>query len=813
MPTGIVDGTENDDLIDETSVDADGDVVDGLDATRDGEAPDDDIIDALGGDDTVAAGEGDDDIYGGSGSDVIDGGAGDDNIYADGNFAGGVTGTGGREVFKWDLAPDPDDGGEVDEGDDLTWGFSQDTGSVTVSLVTLRQDTGGTTEVSEGPTFADDIDSGSTPADTDSALASTTNGSDAQNWYSLNFSESVENVEFRINDIDNLDQVQIWAFDAAGNQIEVSLSGGSNLGLTDTDWISGNDTATANGADASASDESNSLLVQIAGPVSQVKIVHAQSENVDETSDISITDVYFDGDLVTDDGVDGDDYVDGGDGDDFIEGGDGDDTLIGGDGSDTVEGGGGDDFIDTSGPDGLPDRGFPSYQGLPEIEADPDPFNDRDVVDGGDGDDTIITGDDNDIISGGDGNDTIDGGLDDDDISGDDGDDFIVGGEGADNIDGGDGNDTIYGGLDPIFPDALNILDDGSDGNDPDPDTTNGMDVLDGGAGDDIIYGQDDDDVLFGGEGDDYLDGGIDEDTIYGDEGNDTIIGGQGADTMFGGDDEDTFLIEERSDGDGDVVDGGDGGVDNDTLEIDGECDVDYRVVDVTTDSDGNGFDGTVEFLDSSTGEVTGQMTFTNIENVCPPVCFTPGSLIATPKGERRVEDLRPGDRVITRDNGIQEIAWSDARTLSRSELVQGEHLRPIMIRKGALGNGLPERDMMLSPNHRLLVSNDKANLYFEETEVLVAAKHLTGLDGVEQMNSSQVTYVHFMCENHEVVLSDGSWSESFQPGDQSLEGLGNAQRNEIFELFPDLKTDAGLEAYPSARRSLKKFEVELLMH
>ena len=75
----------------------------------------------------------------------------------------------------------------------------------------------------------------------------------------------------------------------------------------------------------------------------------------------------------------------------------------------------------------------------------------------------------------------------------------------------------------------------------------------------------------------------------------------------------------------------------------------------------------------------------------------------------------------------------------------------------------------------------------------------------------SWVTYVHIMFEQHEVILSDGSWTESFQPGDQSLAGIGAAQRNEILELFPELGTREGIDGYISARRSLKKHEAQLL--
>ena len=192
--------------------------------------------------------------------------------------------------------------------------------------------------------------------------------------------------------------------------------------------------------------------------------------------------------------------------------------------------------------------------------------------------------------------------------------------------------------------------------------------------------------------------------------------------------------------------------------------------------------------------------------------CFTPGTLIATPQGERLVEDLKVGDRVITRDNGIQEIRWVGRKELTGFELARQPHLRPVLIQKGALGKNLPEHDLLVSPNHRVLVANDRTALYFEEREVLAAAKHLTGLKGVDEVDTMGVAYIHFMFDQHEVVLSNGAWTESFQPGDYTLKGIGDAQREEIFALFPELEHAEGLQAYGAARRSLKKHEAQLLV-
>ncbi len=503
-------------------------------------------------------------------------------------------------------------------------------------------------------------------------------------------------------------------------------------------------------------------------------------------------------------GMLGNDRLEGGSGDDTLTGDEGSDTLLGGsgddksyggsgndtindiEGNDTAFGGDGDDFIDvskrTTGTPPAPDQGYPDV-----YPADTDPNDDKDWVNGGAGNDTIITGDDDDTIFGGAGNDKIYAGWDDDSVEGGAGNDTIIGDEGNDTIHGGAGNDLIYGGIPGTdafdLPDDVDLVDD------------NNNDLIYAGAGNDTVYGNDDDDTIHGGSGNDYLDGGVDEDEIYGDEGEDTIKGGAGADTLYGGLNSDLFLGGTTDD----VVTGGEDPDDSDwdVLDLTGS-DVD-RIEYVPGDPEA----GTVFFNDGTT------MTFSEIEKVIP--CFTPGTMIATPTGERPVEDLRVGDRVVTRDNGLQEIAWIGSKTLSGKQLASSPHLRPVLVRAGSLGNGLPERDMFLSPNHRVLVASSMTQLYFEENEVLVAAKHLVGAAGVHQVETIGTTYIHFMCANHEVVLSNGSWTESFQPGDYSLKGLGNGQRNEIFELFPELRTKIGLESYQSARKTLKKHEARLL--
>ena len=96
---------------------------------------------------------------------------------------------------------------------------------------------------------------------------------------------------------------------------------------------------------------------------------------------------------------------------------------------------------------------------------------------------------------------------------------------------------------------------------------------------------------------------------------------------------------------------------------------------------------------------------------------------------------------------------------------------------------------------------------------MLVAAKHLIDNRGVKPVETLGTSYIHFMFDRHEVVLGNGAWTESFQPGDQSLQGLGNAQRAEILELFPELRSRDGIAGYGAARKILKKHEAALLSH
>ncbi|TGD62897.1 hypothetical protein EYC08_15045 [Tabrizicola sp. WMC-M-20] len=429
---------------------------------------------------------------------------------------------------------------------------------------------------------------------------------------------------------------------------------------------------------------------------------------------------------------------------------------------------------------------------------------DADLLYGGDGDDSLIGGTGNDTLHGDAGNDTLDGGTGDDQLFGGDGNDVLFGGDGDDVLHGDAGNDTIFfgAGNDTVFGGAGDdVIDDvagaqlpgdnllyGGDGNDTIW-AGSGNDTIYGDAGNDVLWGEGDDDLIYGGAGDDSLYGGAGNDTLYGGDGANLLDGGDGRDLFFGGP--------------GDTIFGGDGGDNYDTLDLSAWGKNATNIIFDAADRQ----NGRVEFLDPD-GTVSGTLFFSGIENVVP--CFTPGTLITTPTGLRRVEDLQPGDRILTRDSGFQDICWVGQRDLGPADLLVNPALCPVRIAAGALGDGLPRSDMLVSPQHRMLIEGARAELLFGEREVLVAAINLIGLPGIARVPARRVSYIHVMCSQHEIIQAEGAWTESFQPGIATLRSMDRGQRDEMLALFPELAE--GAQAYPAARATLRAHEARVLL-
>ena len=169
-------------------------------------------------------------------------------------------------------------------------------------------------------------------------------------------------------------------------------------------------------------------------------------------------------------------------------------------------------------------------------------------------------------------------------------------------------------------------------------------------------------------------------------------------------------------------------------------------------------------------------------------VCFAAGTLISTSNGARQIEDLVCGDRVLTMDNGYQPIRWIGGRHVTAAELVANPKLRPIRIRAGALGRKVPDTDLIVSRQHRVLVYSEIANRMLGCREILMPAVKLLAIDGIAVADDIvDVAYWHMLFENHEVIWSNGAPTESLFTGPEALKSVGPEAREEILSLFPQL--------------------------
>lgn len=217
--------------------------------------------------------------------------------------------------------------------------------------------------------------------------------------------------------------------------------------------------------------------------------------------------------------------------------------------------------------------------------------------------------------------------------------------------------------------------------------------------------------------------------------------------------------------------------------------------IDADTDAETVYFNYTIE--DSS-----GNTDTALVEIEQHPPCFTAGTLIRTSEGDIPVEQLRRGMLIETLDNGFQPIEWmGSSRMAPRAESF------PIRIKAGVLDN---QTDLIVSPQHRVLLTGARAELLFGCDEVLVKAKHLVnGRDVLQCPTEDTITYYHILLPRHELVFSEGQWSESFMPGPLTLHSF-DPFANRTLRLTMARR---GIDARDiAARPSLRSFEAAALM-
>lgn len=383
------------------------------------------------------------------------------------------------------------------------------------------------------------------------------------------------------------------------------------------------------------------------------------------------------------------------------------------------------------------------------------------------------------------------------------GDNFLTIGDNATirDIESDDGNDTIFIGNGLIADDIK---------------TKGGADAItigDNARFDNIETGDGDDSITLGdnifandiksGEGDDALviGDGASLHNIETDKGADSITIG---DDLIAKDIKTGDGADELSIADGAVVDDINTGKGNDTVSVGDDFTADKVETKEGYDVVLSGAGGSIKDLDGGKDNdklrsETDYPGASNFENI---VCFMRGSRMETDIGNVPIESLRVGDRIRTADHGYQIIRWINSTSVPG----RGLHA-PVRIAAGALGNTHP---LWVSQQHRMLFSGVEVELYFGEPEVLVAAKHLAGLPGIELIELPQVEFFHMLFDRHEIVFAEGIPSESFYPGDVGMNALSKAACAEIYSLFPELEADSGVFG-ESARYVLKAYEASIL--
>ncbi len=137
--------------------------------------------------------------------------------------------------------------------------------------------------------------------------------------------------------------------------------------------------------------------------------------------------------------------------------------------------------------------------------------------------------------------------------------------------------------------------------------------------------------------------------------------------------------------------------------------------------------------------------------------CFAEGTRLLTPSGEIPVRELRVGDLVTTCSGRITCIRWLGHRRIDCRRAPRPLDIFPVRIEAGAFGPGMPLRDLWLSPDHAVFVTDGTNG-----SGVLVPIRYLINGKTVAQVSVDDVTYWHVELDKHDIVLADGMPAETY---------------------------------------------------
>jgi hypothetical protein len=184
------------------------------------------------------------------------------------------------------------------------------------------------------------------------------------------------------------------------------------------------------------------------------------------------------------------------------------------------------------------------------------------------------------------------------------------------------------------------------------------------------------------------------------------------------------------------------------------------QVIDHTTTPDGQSY----------LQDIFGNQTTGSSSSGSSVICISGDSLVACAAGAKPAGQIRLGDLVQTLDHGFQPVRWIGSRKMRAADMAPESGAVPVRISKGALGQDQPERDLLVSPQHRVLLRSKICQRVFGVAEVLVAAKKLIGFDGIDYaVEVGRISYVHIAFDQHEVIFAEAALVESLLGGPEAL--------------------------------------------
>jgi len=179
---------------------------------------------------------------------------------------------------------------------------------------------------------------------------------------------------------------------------------------------------------------------------------------------------------------------------------------------------------------------------------------------------------------------------------------------------------------------------------------------------------------------------------------------------------------------------------------------------------------------------------------------------VRTPCGGRHVSNLRPGDLIVTRDAGLRPVRMIWSRTVTEAEMQADPSLAPVCLRPRAIGPMMPQRDLIVAGDHRLLIPGYRLNDQPDTAAALLPAREIAGTSDEAFVDRSTpgMTYYNLVFDAHHIFLANGMPVESFLITDDALSALEAGVRARIEEAFPEVAGKAEEHralGYPTASR------------